>query len=97
MSLITVPLQRNAKPNPATVMTDSPSGRASDFISTSYQSPPLRIKLLNYADNLEVFLTSPSEWLVLVELLNIYGRASNARVNLSKTVLVSLSGVAHEA
>ncbi|KAG1471611.1 hypothetical protein G6F56_002027 [Rhizopus delemar] len=77
-------------------MTDNHSSNIPDFITTSYISPSPRIKLLSYADDLEVFLTSPLEWLVLLDLLNTYGRASNARVNLSKTVLVSLSGVAHE-
>ncbi|KAG1038429.1 hypothetical protein G6F43_012688 [Rhizopus delemar] len=59
--------------------------------STNNTSPP-PVKLLSYADDLEVFLTHPSEWPVLIELLTIYGRASNAKVNLNKTVLVSLSG-----
>ncbi|CEP14347.1 hypothetical protein [Parasitella parasitica] len=56
-----------------------------------------RVKLLSYADNLEIFLSSPAEWPVLTSLLSLYGKASNAKVNLSKTVMVSLSGHAHEA
>jgi hypothetical protein len=59
------------------------------------ESPP-RIKLLSYADDLEVFLTSPEEWPVLVSLLSIYGKASNAKINLDKTLLLSLSGKRHE-
>lgn len=46
-------------------------------------SPP-RIKLLSYADDLEVFLSSPQEWYVLQKILDTYGLASNAKVNLSK-------------
>ncbi|KAK4518233.1 uncharacterized protein ATC70_001585 [Mucor velutinosus] len=56
---------------------------------------PPRVKLLSYADDLEVFLTSTAEWPVLLSLLSLYGKASNAKVNLEKTVLLSLSGEAH--
>ena len=51
-----------------------------------------RFKLLSYADDLEVFLSSPAEWPVLLKLLGMYSKASNAKVNISKTELVSLSG-----
>ncbi|KAK4516818.1 uncharacterized protein ATC70_011797 [Mucor velutinosus] len=34
---------------------------------------------------------------LLLSVLDLYGRASNAKVNISKTVLVSLSGVSHSA
>ncbi|KAK4521263.1 uncharacterized protein ATC70_012899 [Mucor velutinosus] len=54
-------------------------------------------RFLSYADDLEVFLSSPEEWSVLLSVLDLYGRASNAKVNISKTVLVSLSGVSHSA
>ncbi|EIE88395.1 hypothetical protein RO3G_13106 [Rhizopus delemar RA 99-880] len=64
--------------------------------STNDTSPP-PVKHLSYADDLEDFLTHPSEWPVFIELLTIYGRASNAKVNLNKTVLVSLSGVGHSS
>ncbi|KAG2209688.1 hypothetical protein INT47_001834, partial [Mucor saturninus] len=63
----------------------------------SVVNPPSPVKLVSYADDLEVFLTGPGEWPVLKSLLDCYGRASNAKVNLSKTVLVSLSGVGHAA
>jgi hypothetical protein len=66
-----------------------------DFVSGS--TPPPAVKLLSYADDLEVFLSSPDEWHILISLLDLYGRASNAKVNLSKTVLVSLSGVKHSS
>ncbi|CDH54866.1 hypothetical protein RO3G_01611 [Lichtheimia corymbifera JMRC:FSU:9682] len=53
---------------------------------------PPPIKLLNYADDLEVFLSHPREWDILMDLLQCYGAASNAKVNLNKTILMSLSG-----
>jgi hypothetical protein len=52
---------------------------------------PTRIKMLSYADDLQVFLTNTTEWDKLVEILQLYGRASNAKVNLNKTVVISLS------
>ncbi|KAG2194762.1 hypothetical protein INT47_012064 [Mucor saturninus] len=79
------------------VWIDTPSSADLDFISASVVNPPQPVKLLSYADDLEVFLTNPGEWPVLISLLACYGRASNAKVNLSKTVLVSLSGVRHLA
>ncbi|CEP16737.1 hypothetical protein, partial, partial [Parasitella parasitica] len=66
-----------------------------DFVSAS--GAPAPVKLLSYADDLEVFLSCPDEWPVLLSLLELYGRASNAKVNLGKTVLVSLSGRPHSA
>ncbi|KAG1505919.1 hypothetical protein G6F52_012034 [Rhizopus delemar] len=64
--------------------------------STLGSSPP-PVKLLSYADDLEVFLSHPNEWPCLMQLLDQYGKASNAKVNLSKTVLLSLSGVSHDS
>ncbi|KAI8968078.1 hypothetical protein BDB01DRAFT_706195, partial [Pilobolus umbonatus] len=66
-------------------------------VNISHQNPPVPIKLLSYADDLEVFLSCTNEWPALLHLLQLYGRASNGKVNLSKTVLVSLSGVAHSS
>ncbi|KAG0933735.1 hypothetical protein G6F32_010970 [Rhizopus arrhizus] len=63
--------------------------------STLGSSPP-PVKLLSYADDLEVFLSHPNEWPSLMQLLDQYGKASNAKVNLGKTVLLSLSGVSHD-
>jgi hypothetical protein len=57
------------------------------------ESTPI-VKLLSYADDLEVFLSNPSEWPILRELLSIYGLASNAKVNIQKTVII-LSGTSH--
>lgn len=48
--------------------------------------------VLSYADDLEVFLTSPNEWPLLMDLLRLYHQASNAKVNLTKTVVMPLSG-----
>ncbi|CDH60003.1 hypothetical protein RO3G_01473 [Lichtheimia corymbifera JMRC:FSU:9682] len=56
---------------------------------------PPGIKLLSYADDLEVFLSHTDEWPILMDLLQRYGAASNAKVNLSKTMLMSLSGTTH--
>ncbi|KAG0763724.1 hypothetical protein G6F62_011136 [Rhizopus arrhizus] len=55
------------------------------------------VKLLSYADDFEVFLSHPSKWPFLMRLLDRYGKATNAKVNLGKTVLLSLSGVSHDA
>jgi hypothetical protein len=84
------------KPSPYKVFVDPKDGTGNwplDFVSGSL--PPPAVKLLSYADDLEVFLSSPDEWSILLSLLDLYGRASNAKVNLGKTVLVSLSGVSH--
>jgi hypothetical protein len=61
------------------------------FVSGS--PPPAPTKLLSYADDLEVFLPSPGEWLVLPSLLEVHRHASNAKVNLNKTVV----WVAHQS
>lgn len=70
---------------PATGQDDSP---------LNWRHPPV-FKLLSYADDLEVFLSSPAEWPVLQDILSMYSAASNAKVNIHKTEIVSLSGVAH--
>ncbi|KAG2219293.1 hypothetical protein INT45_011308 [Circinella minor] len=51
-----------------------------------------KLKVLAYADDVLIFLSNPSELSVLLELLNLYGRASNAQLNKDKTVALSLSG-----
>jgi hypothetical protein len=100
VGLESVDVPRTWRPSPAKVHVDPGDGTGApwplDFVSGNCVSPPT-VKLLAYADDLEVFLSSPDEWLVLLSLLELYGRASNAKVNLSKTVLVSLSGVGHSA
>ncbi|KAG1148939.1 hypothetical protein G6F37_004028 [Rhizopus arrhizus] len=55
------------------------------------------VKLLSYSDDFEVILSHPSKWPFLMRLLDRYGKATNAKVNLGKTVLLSLSGVSHDA
>ncbi|CDH61168.1 hypothetical protein RO3G_01611 [Lichtheimia corymbifera JMRC:FSU:9682] len=67
-----------------------------DPISLSVSDPPPNIKLLSYADDLEVFLDHPGEWSILKDILTLYGKASNAKVNLNKTVMMSLSGIPHD-
>jgi hypothetical protein len=95
VSLAAPKVPRWFKPAPAKVYIDTPDTADLDFISASFESPPPAVKLLSYADDLEVFLSCPGEWPVLMSLLDCYGRASNAKVNLGKTILVSLSGVSH--
>jgi hypothetical protein len=55
--------------------------------------PPL--KLLSYADDLQVFVNHMTGWKVLLHILDLYGKASNAKVNLSKTIVISMSGKTH--
>jgi hypothetical protein len=98
VSLAPVVVPRSWKPKIRTVridLDDDTGNYPLDFVSGL--PPPAPIKILSYADDLEVFLSSPGEWLVLLSLLEVYGRASNAKVNLNKTVVVSLSGVAHQS
>ncbi len=52
-------------------------------------SPP--VKALTYADNVIVFLKDPTELQVLLQLVSLYGRASNAKLNRHKTLSISLS------
>lgn len=53
------------------------------------------LKLLSYADDLQVFLNDTKEWKILLHILDLYGKASNAKVNLSKTMVISMSGKTH--
>ena len=45
-----------------------------------------------YADNVIVFLKSPTVLQVLLQIVSLYGSASNAKLNCHKTLAVSLSG-----
>ncbi|KAG0740106.1 hypothetical protein G6F57_012523 [Rhizopus arrhizus] len=54
--------------------------------------PPAPVKALAYADDVLVFLRSPSDFLCLRQLYNTYADPSNARLNISKTEAFSLSG-----
>lgn len=56
----------------------------------------IQIKFLAYADDLLIFLRSPGEWQSLQQLLLTYSEASNAKMNLSKTTMLSLTGKHHE-
>ncbi|KAG1278926.1 hypothetical protein G6F66_011976 [Rhizopus arrhizus] len=53
--------------------------------------PPV-LKLLAYADDVLVFLKDPIELTSLLALITAYELASNAKLNLDKTIAVSLSG-----
>lgn len=50
------------------------------------------VKLMAYADDIVCLLNSPSELTSLHNHLNLYSRASNARINFDKTEAISLSG-----
>ncbi|KAK4509867.1 uncharacterized protein ATC70_007171 [Mucor velutinosus] len=77
-------------------VASAPIEPQTDHVLLRAPTSPPRVKMLSYADDLEVFLTSPAEWPVLLSLLSLYGKASNAKVNLEKTVLVSLTGKPHD-
>lgn len=51
--------------------------------------------MLAYADDIVVFLQSPQEWEILLAVYSKYSQASNARMNIQKTALLSLSGHQH--
>ncbi|CDS10942.1 hypothetical protein LRAMOSA11428 [Lichtheimia ramosa] len=96
VSLCTVPIARHHRPTPV-MLPECRHTQATDYVCTSFTDPAPTVKMLSYADDLEVFLTHPDEWPVLMSLLDKYSRASNAKVNLSKTVMMSLSGREHAA
>lgn len=86
MQSVSIPTSKDAKP---ANYRNSATGIIDNLIDGS--NPPV-FKLLSYADDLEVFLSSPQEWPILQDLLKLYGSASNAKVNINKTEIVSLSG-----
>jgi hypothetical protein len=53
------------------------------------------IEIVELADDLQVLLNVTKEWNVLLHILDLYGKASNAKVNLSKTIVISMSGKTH--
>ncbi|KAG0954319.1 hypothetical protein G6F31_013182 [Rhizopus arrhizus] len=55
-------------------------------------NPPPALKVLAYADDVCVFLSSPADFLRLQHHLQTYGQVSNAKVNLSKTEAIFLNG-----
>lgn len=59
------------------------------------QSITNQAQMLAYADDLLVFLRDTEDWTHIIDLLGRYGRASNAKINLQKTCLISLSGHPH--
>jgi hypothetical protein len=60
------------------------------------QATQAKIKLLAYADDLLIFFKDTSEWATAKSLFELYSQASNSKVNLQKTYLVSLSGEPYE-
>ncbi|KAG0775157.1 hypothetical protein G6F22_013513 [Rhizopus arrhizus] len=69
---------------PAPVEADPPS------VDPAGHSPP-PVKILAYADDVLVFLKSPSDFNRLQQAVSIYASASNAMLNYSKTQAFSLS------
>jgi hypothetical protein len=63
-----------------------------NFGSNAVFPESLPIKLMAYADDLLVFLSQPAEWPCLLDQLETYNQASNAKVNLAKTVIFPLAG-----
>ncbi|KAG2203643.1 hypothetical protein INT47_011737 [Mucor saturninus] len=53
---------------------------------------PTALKTLAYADDVLVVLTRPSEYAILQRHLHIYERASNGKLNTSKTQVLSVTG-----
>ncbi|CEG76447.1 hypothetical protein RMATCC62417_11343 [Rhizopus microsporus] len=92
-SLHPIPIQSTQKPSPLSGTQMATANNPTDFASQTYEQPPQPVKLLSYADNLEVFLAHLDEWPVLLHLLDTYGKASNTRVNLQKTVYLSLRDI----
>jgi hypothetical protein len=61
-------------------------------ISTNDNSHSITTKVLAYADDICLFLSTPSEFDRAQDILNTYCRASNAKLNIDKTQAFSLSG-----
>ena len=59
--------------------------------------PTYRVKIMAYADDLAIMLQKPADWDVLMGIYDKYALASNARLNVHKTELISLSGNPHPA
>ncbi|KAG1328634.1 hypothetical protein G6F62_008060 [Rhizopus arrhizus] len=57
-----------------------------------YCTPTPTLKAMAYADDVLILLSAPSELSPLMDILNQYARASNAKLNREKTLAVSLSG-----
>jgi hypothetical protein len=55
-----------------------------------------QIKFFADVDDLIPFFRNPDEWNTLQSLLDDNGAASNAKINFSKTIMLSLTGQAHE-
>ena len=56
------------------------------------KTPPIRLSQMAYADDLLIFMDNPKRWSKFLELFNIYAKASNAKLNVSKTVMISMGG-----
>ncbi|KAI8579735.1 hypothetical protein K450DRAFT_241263 [Umbelopsis ramanniana AG] len=54
------------------------------------------IKMMAYADDLLVLLSSSREWSTLLSIMQTYHSASNAKINMQNTVLFPLNGYPHQ-
>ncbi|RCH91188.1 hypothetical protein CU097_008074 [Rhizopus azygosporus] len=75
-----ISLQFMQKPSPLPGIQMATASNPTNFVSQTYKQPLHPVKLLSYADNLKVFLSHPGEWLILLHILDTYGKASNARL-----------------
>jgi hypothetical protein len=62
------------------------------FSNSADMAPLPALKVIAYADDVCVFLSSHTDFHKIQEHLNTYGRMSNAKVNIGKTEAISLSG-----
>jgi hypothetical protein len=53
----------------------------------------LRISVLVYADDTIILLKSDSDFRALLEILEMFKRASNANVNMTKSVIITVINV----
>jgi hypothetical protein len=69
--------------------------RLHDYRDDAIIEPP-SLKIMAYADDVVAFVENKGQWSRLMENVERYRAASNAKINLQKTVMISLSGERHE-
>ncbi|KAG0755182.1 hypothetical protein G6F24_012005 [Rhizopus arrhizus] len=88
------PLLRTIYVSPSITGFSFQVGSATRLTNPLAQVPIL--KSMAYADDLAVFPVDSGELHVLLDILALYSRASNARLNRHKTLAISLSGQSHQ-
>ncbi|KAG1081966.1 hypothetical protein G6F42_022742 [Rhizopus arrhizus] len=83
---------RQGDPSRGSAVASSVQSRARTISKISDPNPSPALKVLAYADDVCVFLSSPTDFLRLQHHLQTYGQVSNAKVNLSKTEAIFLNG-----